>query len=360
MQNYSQVLRGDDVQRVLAGLYQGTGRAALGDPFIGVQGGINPFVQEVMVGLPRSVVTPGRIIFRSVGVDAIKFSYKTFGKERFLKQDTRRPALAPFKWAQRPYAYTTEQLERRGFVSVADRDEIANAGSISSGLVNDLAVRKAFEAREQVDNDLESVRATLLNATASYALTPTTLSTPWDDASGDSRADIQTIAWALANANNVQPMQIGVVLTHASYQAAQSDPTMIAALTAGGGGARDKIGFSPTAAQMRDYWGVGDVQVADWFQTDPATPDTLASAYGDNAYLYILRDAMQGFDSRESSNDFACDFDWSRAGGLALDPVEKTVEVEGIATATLFPWESWTTPRIVNTSAGALLKNTKT
>lgn len=359
----SKVLRGDDVARAYKAIDpQGYGRAPFGDPFLAVQGGIDPFIQEVMVGIPRPVTSPGRIIFRGVGVPALQFQYRKFGKERFLHQDTRRPALAPFQWNQRQYDRTSEKLERRGFVAVVDRDELANAAATSGmtgGFVDDLAVRKAMEAREQVDNDLEAERAILLNAATSYTTAPVVLATPWNTAvTGDSRKDIQTNAWLLANQNNVQPAQIGAVLTHKTMEAVQSDPTLIASLTAGGGGARERIGFSPTVAQIRDYWGIGDVQVADWFQSEPATPDTVVSAYGDVAFLYLLRDTMQGFDSRESSNDFAVDFDWNRAGGIALTPVEKTVEVQGIATAVLYPWESWTTPRIVNGTAALKLENT--
>ena len=45
---------------------------------------------------------------------------------------------------------------------------------------------------------------------------------------------------------------------------------------------------------------------------------------------------------------------------MALEPVVKGVEVTGIATSTLYPWESFTTPAIVDPNAGALILNTKT
>jgi hypothetical protein len=358
-----QLLYGTQVPDALAEL--GYPRAApTDDPLTHVQGGINLFVNEILAGFPRTIRSPGTIIFRGVRTMTLAFQYRKWDIESFLRQDTKRGPMAPFKHAQRTYERVPDELERRGFVTTADRDEVKNALAVHQasgghGFVPDLTFRKAKESRDQVSNDLEFERAAILNDPASYALAPLVLGTPWDAVGGDSRADIQIAAWNLANHNNVQPDAIGVALSHVSFQAVQSDPTMIASLTAGGGPGENRIGHSPTAAQIKQYWGVGDVQVGDFFYSTAADPTTKISAYTDNAYLYLLRDALTSFDTSETSGDFCVDFDWNLAGGIAREPVFKDVEINGPATAWLYPFESWTTPRLVNSNAGYLVQNTK-
>lgn len=306
----------------------------------------------VMVGTNALNQNLGQFLSRRVPVGAQAFRYKVFGKERFIASDTRRGVSAPFKTAGRLFNYATGSLTRRGFAAALDRDDMANADAIQNLFGGDVGIDLRYHygriASDRVENDLETVRAALV-----LALSATTLTTPWDDPTdGDSKASIVAAANALASANNVSPLQIGVILTRASREAALNDPALIAANRAFG-----TLPVQPTLERLRDYWGVGEVRELDfWYST---TGSNMVSAYGDIAVLYVMRNNLAGVDTRENSNDGFCDFDWSANGGLHLTPVYKGVETDGMATTWLFPYESWATPTLVNSGALSVIKNTK-
>lgn len=327
--------------------------------FINVQQGVETFVPSIRQGRAQKRQTLGQFLFRNVVIGTPTYKYRIYDLSHFAAYDTLRAMNSPFRHVKRAYETTTGSLHRRGFATLLDRDEIA-AGEAANAILGaggiDLRADHAMLSRNIVNNDLESQRATMVLAAGSYSASApdldVTLSTEWDDASGDARSDIQALAQTLAAYHGLSPADIGVILTDASLTAALADPTYIGKLETTG------TLNAPTVGSLAAYWGVGEVVNFDAYISDDNA--TLTSLYGDVAILYPIPGRGQGLDTRESTFDGFVEFVWNPAGGLALTPVYKGAEVDGVATSWIFPYESWQTPAVVNTTGAAIIRNTVT
>ena len=293
----------------------------------------------------------GQYLFRTVATGKVNYQYRVYDLSHFALHDTRRGPSAPFGHVRRNYSLETGSLERRGLVALLDRDEIRIAES-SQQFGLDVRTDYALLARNGVEMDLENERATMILDTGNYAAgLSVTETTAWDAAGGDSYATIRSLADNLAGRHNRQPEEVGVVLTRQSVEAAYGDPTFKAT--------RSGINQNrqPSMEELRTYWGVGEVTMRDAsFSSDNAT---LSSLYGDIAVGYLMPGRMAGPAEREDSMDHFVEFSWNAAGGLALSPEYIGVQVQGVATSWLFPWESWSNPAVVATDGAFIVKNTK-
>lgn len=305
-------------------------------------------ITSLVKGKPRARQLLSRGLFRSVSVPWA-FQYKIFGLEARMRKDTRREMRAKFEKSDRRYDTASGKLVRHGWAAMLDRDEIGIAEASNSLVGTGLNVQAdaAALARDIVELDLEYRASVIALATASYSSSPDLDDTigagsEWN-AAGDSRANVRSMVARLAAANGVQPDNIKVTLTDASFQAALDDPELNLRLSNGA-----NIGI-PTAEQLRSYWGVGSVVVADSYYSTDGT--NLVSMYGDVAIFTINN--LGGFDTREGELDSFVRFNWQNSPGVAGQPF-----YDPDRTSWIFPWEAWESAAQVNTTAAGIIRNT--
>lgn len=324
-----------------------------GDTIQNFQFGIDLPVQ-LAVGTPRPRSPLGDLLYRPVSSRTIDFSYATFGMESFVQKSAKRAMRAKFQSSERRIDKVSASLARFGWKTMLDRDELRNA-DIAEGFIGlPLGIREMHQrhAREIVLLSKEVDRANTALAAASYSQSTPDLDvtlaggSEWDAAGGDSYDDIRTLAETLAAGNAAQIDDVDVYLTHASAFAAYNDPTFKALRATAG-----RVD-APTAAELRAYWGVGNVFIGDsYFSTDQVN---LTSLYGDVAILRISRTPAE-LDATEGQLDSFVRFYWTDFGpdGRPLEAVW-----DGDRTSWSFPWEAWELPTTVNTRAAAIIRNT--
>lgn len=329
------------------------------DTAINFQGGIDVPVTELVVGQPRPTAYLGEQLFRPVGVGAIRFQWQKYGLERFAEKEAKRAMLADFQHSTMRADMESDLLERYGWASLLDRDELANADAAQSILGLALNIREKHQrlARDIVDISVEADRAAVAIAAASYSQSSPDLDvtlgagSEWNHSTGgDSFASIWAVAELLAGVHGLAVENLEVFLTNASLRAAFQDPTFRAARATGG---RTTV---PTRDELRQYWGVSQVIVGDAYKLDSAGTG-IESLYGDVAIIRPAR-VLSGFETSEGSLDSFVRFYWRQFGAAGKAMVAQNVNFP--KTVIAFPFEHWERQRTVNTKAAAIIRNTHT
>jgi hypothetical protein len=321
-----------------------------GDPLTNFQLGIDGPVSELMIGNPKLIRMLGNSIYRTVGVPTVSFQYQKFGLERFETKDAKRGMRAKFQTSELAVDTVSAKLARFGWAALLDRDEIANSEAFEGVFAMSLRIRERHQSlsREIVELTLEKLRATQVLAAGSYSQsTPDLDSTPatkWNDTGGDSRKDIRAAASTLAAANGIQIENIDVYLSHAAYEAAQDDPTMLSR--------RVNTGMSTVGTEiLREYWGVNSVTVGDAYEIDSAGTGVV-SMYGDIAVLKVAQ-PLVGYDDTEGQLDSFVKFKWRQF--VAGSPLQPWFINE--ITSWTFPFEDWEFSDTVNITAAAIIRD---
>jgi hypothetical protein len=321
-----------------------------GDLSANFQLGIDTPITGLVLGQPRRRVMLGSKLFRFIPVPTIRFSYTEHGLEAFVVKDAKRPMRSQIQYSHAVLDQIPDKLERYSWASLLDQAERANAGAFDARMgLNSMVQRKhAILAQRIVEMSVESLRATVGTAAASYSQSAPDLDVSLSSGSefnhgtgGDAKLAIRTLASTLAAANGVGIADIDVYMTRASFEAAQDDPVYN---TRRGNFATDV----PSEQELATYYGVNSVVVGD----AEATTDglTVTSLWGD---VTILRINVPGseYDTEEGQGDSFCEFA-SAPLGAALEPWYEP----GI-TSWATPWEQWTAPRQVSVTSAAIIRN---
>jgi hypothetical protein len=321
-----------------------------GDLTSNYQLGINTPITGLVIGQPRRRVMLGAKLFRFVPAPNIRFSYTEHGLEAFVVKDARRPMRSRIQYSHAVLDQIPDSLERFSWASLLDQAELGNAGAFDAAMgLNSMVQRKhATLAQRIVEIAIEKERSTVALAAASYSQSAPDLDVTLSGGSefnhstgGDAKAAIRALASVLAAANGVGIMDVDVYMTRASFEAAQDDPVYN---TRRGNFATDV----PSEQELATYYGVNSVVVGDAEVTTDGL--TVASLYGD---VTILRINVPGgdYDTSEGQGDSFCEFAANQLG-VALEPW-----FENSITSWANPWEQWTAPRQVSTTAAAIIRN---
>lgn len=324
-----------------------------GDLTANFGGGVNIPVREILLGQPSPIRYLGDDLFRPIPA-AWNFQYYKYGVENRALKSAERPMRAVIQASDARIDSVTGKLRRYTWASVYDMDEIAiaNEAARAVGLPLNIQAKGARDARMIVNLAVEKARSVVALASASYSSSPDlddTLASgsEWDDpTNGDSRTSIRSMASRIAAANNVQIENIDVYLTHASFEAAQNDPVLLAKLQYTGGA------ITPDAATLAKYWGVGNVFVGDAHYNTTGALGAMTSMYGDVAILRVSRDLPQ-YDTTEGALDSFVAFQWSGPSG----PLAPWLEEEN--SSWYFPYQAYEQAVTVNTAACGIIRNCK-
>lgn len=322
-----------------------------GDPLINFQLGIDGPVAELMIGQPKLVAMLGDSLFRTVRVPTVNFQYRRFGLERFETKDAKRGMRAQFQFSELEIDTVAARVERFGWATLLDRDEIMNAEAFEGVFAMPLRIRERHQilARNIVDLSLERLRADVALAAASYSASAPDLDvtlaggSEWDAASADSRDDIRTLAALLCVENACQPENLKVTLSHESYRAAQDDATFLALR----GNFATQV---PNTEDLRAYWGVGAVEVGDAYEIN-AAGDGVLSMYGDVAIITVMQPLL-GYDDSEGQLDNFVKFKLAPFGSPISSYFRNDI------TSWVFPWEDWEFAGSVSNTTAAIIRNT--
>jgi hypothetical protein len=312
------------------------------DPMRDVQGNIDPLITSLVVGAPFRRRFPSELILRNITVDNWTFAYQVYGYEKFLAYDTERSLRAEIRTSERKTTQATGKLRRFTHAMVRDEDELANAAA-------NMRVREldAIQARYIVMSDIERIIQTLLTTTTNYPASHRLAiagGSEWNAAGGDSRANIQAQASAIAADTGVSIGDVSVFLTDASFNAALSDPKLLTAL---------HYSTTDTANEtiLARYWGVREVVVANPITYSAA--GVVSALYADIAILFVRDVNGADWDTTYGDFNFAVNFRWNK--GTAL-----RAWYNPLNTSWYSPWQDYASPKIVNSSLGAIITNTST
>lgn len=312
----------------------------LADPMEHLQLGIDPVITQLVLGTPIRRTMPGQRLLRNIGVDSWKFSYNQYGTEHFRRFDTERAMRAEIRTSDRSFQQQVDKLRRFTHATKRDRDELANASPTLR-----LRELQTFDARMAVLLDIEYRIRDLVTTAANYPVSHRLAisgGSEWNAAGGDSRADVRSMAAAIAASTGLSFSDLTVFLTEASLNAALEDPVFLASR-------HNYDTNTPSASDLAKYWGVGSV-----WSANPITADedgVVSAMYGDVAIIYFAGDNPTDFDTTYGEATWAVNFRWNK--GVALSPFyeEKT-------TTWWFPWQDYANPKIVNSNYGAIITNT--
>lgn len=305
--------------------------------------GQTPLLTDLVLGTPTNTVQVARGgILKNISAP-YEFSYRTIGKERLRRIDTRRNMRQPFGTSDYTYSTSTAKLVRYGHAGEADRDEIA----IASNLLR-MTEMKYYQARMAVELNIEQVAADLLTTTTNYPATHRLAigaGSEWDAAGGDSLANVQSMLAVIEDDTGLSRQDLTIFLGAQSARAALSDPVFLArrVYTSGAN--------APTASALADYWGVGKV-----WSANPVTAEedgTITRMYSDVAIIYYDGGpTVQQYEDKSLVGDlvFGVNFTFNRG-------VVQPAFYEERNTTWMFPWENWSLPKILNSYAGAIITN---
>lgn len=297
----------------------------------------------------------GDALFRRVPVPAWTFEYLKYDASRLQIKDARRGLRAPFETSDYKVDKVSGKLVRYGWATEADRDEVLLASAVEQALglngpTLPLRERKAADSKLVVERSIEKQRAAIALAAASYSQSSPDLDTTiatnseWNHATnGDSRSSLRSVAEVLAAVHGVSIEDIDVVLSIASFHAAQNDPTFVSRR----GNFATEVA---NAEEIRSYWGVKSVTVGDSIELDSS--GAAVSMYGDVAVLRVSP-MVEVHDPSVGELDSFVDFRWAAGEGVAIEPF-----YDADRTTWRFPWEGWSLPVNVNTLTAAIIRNT--
>jgi hypothetical protein len=311
----------------------------LADPMKAVQQNVDPFITSLVVGSPVRRTWPSAQILRNILVPNWTFQWGKYGFESFVRRDTERAMRAEIRTSDFEMTFEAGKLRRFTHALKRDRDELANASP--SFRLRELL---ALHARRIVRYDIESIIATMLTTTTNYPVSHRLAiagGAEWDSAGGDSRADIRSMAAAIAADSGVSYEDVVVWLSESSLNAALSDPIFIEAR-------RNFNTDTPGKDALAKYWGIKEIRTS-----NPITY-SLAGApsamYGDVAILFV-ESVGSDWDTEYGEFDFAVNFRWNKGTALQAFYEDKT-------TSWWFPWQEYASPKIINNKLAAIITNT--
>ena len=316
------------------------GFRAAEDPSKNVQLNVDPLITQLVTGTEQSTFLPGMAMLKQILVPNFNFEYRTFGTEHLDHYDTKRAMRAPIKHGDWEVNTVPDRLERYGFRILRDADEIGNAHPSLS--VRELS---AELARRIVTLDIEREIRDLVELPASYLpAQDTTLGggAEWNSAGGDSRADIRAMASLMVVGLPITTEDIEVFLPYQSLEAAKDDPVFLAAR-------RNFDTDTPTLDALRLYWGVGRVWTANPIDKNQAT-GVIGPMYADEAIMYYPGGA-RNLDTTYGETTWAVNFRYNK--GIAAKAYW-----DDLHTSWSFPWHDYAAPRIINSAAAAIIRNT--
>lgn len=311
----------------------------MADLIVDRQQGIDPVLTALVLGTPRPVMMPSKRIARSINVPNVQFQWRQYGKDALkLKDGVKRGPSAEIRSSRYSTTQDDDKLGRYTYAYEADQAEIANAIGL------DVPSDCAFLAQAVVENVIEKEFAEIITAAATYdAGHVVTIAggNEWDAAGGDSKANINTVAAAISADTRIPISELSVFLPQESYNAALSDPVLLAQLQA------LEIG-SITTETLRRHWGVKEVWTSNSAYADDA--DDLVGFYGDAAVVYYSEPTVEGMDNRYGGYTFCCEFGWN--DGNALEPYYVNSN-----TTWYFPWERWVKFNVTSNIVAGLILN---
>lgn len=325
------------------------------DLLANLSGGIDIPVREILKGQPRRRTFLGDKLFRVVK-SGYRFKYYTYGTESMGLKDAERAPYGAIQASNSRRDEVTGKLRRYTWASIYDELElgVADEAAAVSGVPWNLRVLGPREAREIVTLCIEKAKATVVLAAGSYSSGSLDLDdtlgagSEWDNqTNGDSRTSIRSMAQRIAGASGLSVKDIDVFLTDASMNAAQNDPALRSAMQ------YTSPGALPNEAWLAGAWGVRSVTVADAFYKDAS--GNFVSMYGDIAVLRVAQDLSSDYDTESGNLDSFTEFKWMGAGSMAGPQVPFR---ENLNTAWYFPYQDFSQPVQVNTSAAGIIRNT--
>lgn len=237
--------------------------------------------------------------------------------------------------------FTPTAMTRRGVSVPLDVDEIA----IAEGVLQ-LAGHATLLARDLVQLAVERERQQLFGVPASYpgAHSLDATAAEWNAVGGDSLTDIDAMVDQLLSLNAPnQRESIHVVITHLTRDAVFADPTFLA-LRAG----TESAAVRPDMDAVRDYWGVGQVTLADAvFDPGDGVP---VSMWGDVAVGFVDPRLQGGIINSFGRQTFGVTFTFQ--SGVPSAPF-----FDNATTTWHYPFDSHDHPAMIQGNAGFIITN---
>ena len=236
---------------------------------------------------PGQLVLPEVLVEPLTGANgAMTIEVPSWGDEHHVIPDANRPIGAGYSTVTTD---PTTIIKKLDFFGLAAKKDIRIVNKASSFL--NISAKHAALALRGVMLHREVRVRNLLLTTADYVSGhAVALTTEWDNASGDSKADFDSLFTTMLATNGIARELMTVTLTsYDSFDAALNDPTFISQRTS-------TLGVSPNTATLQElarYWRVRRVNVAD---CRAEISGTIQSLWGDNAVVHWAGDSTQGVD----------------------------------------------------------------
>ncbi|MEM1183340.1 MAG: hypothetical protein AAGM22_33685 [Acidobacteriota bacterium] len=307
--------------------------------------GYDPWITELVLGDPQVAGQfPGERIFRRITSPGLTYRFRVHDRSHLKRVASKRGAGAEIRYVDFNTSTETGDIDRHTLATLRDEDEFKLAGQADPAWSMEAQARVL--ANQLVRLDLEAERAELLTDPDNYPtdhVNDLPLNSEFNGPNGNSRLHIRAAAQQIARRNlGIRIDQdIKVYAGPSALDAIEEDTTWTALRAVAG------RGDTPTAEEMQRYFKVAEVWTG--YVVMEMDDGELVTLYDDDVLVYYEAPSA-GLMTGQGDRDFAVRAEWSN--GTALNPWR----IEN-RTSVAYPWQEYTTPRIVKPTSGYLIRN---